>query len=35
MKWYCMLQARHSGVLNMLVKTSEGTRARLEGIMLG
>lgn len=31
---HCMLQSRHSGVLNMLAKTSEGMRARLEGIML-
>lgn len=31
---YCMLQSRHSGLLNVLAKTNEGTRVRLEGIIL-
>jgi len=32
---YCMLQARHSGLINMLSKTAGGCRVRLEGIGLG
>ncbi|MDH4184272.1 MAG: Fe-S cluster protein [Nitrospinota bacterium] len=32
---YCMLQVRHSGLLNTVMKTNEGLRVRLEGIMLG
>ena len=31
---YCMLQARHSGLVNMLSKTPEGIYVRLEGIIL-
>ncbi|ATX79177.1 putative Fe-S cluster-containing protein [Mariprofundus aestuarium] len=32
---YCMLQARHSGLINMMIKTEQGYRVRLEGISLG
>ncbi|MDH5511117.1 MAG: Fe-S cluster protein [Nitrospinota bacterium] len=31
---YCMLQVRHSGLVNTLTKTREGLYVRLEGIML-
>jgi len=31
---YCMLQMRHSGVLNVLVKTAHGLHARMEGVIL-
>jgi len=29
---YCMLQSRHSGLINMIRKTNDGYRVRLEGI---
>ncbi len=32
---YCMLQARHSGLINTMTKTIDGYRVRLEGIGLG
>ena len=32
---YCMLQARHSGLINTMTKTKEAYRLRLEGISLG
>jgi uncharacterized Fe-S cluster-containing protein len=32
---YCMLQSRHSGLINTMMKTDEGLRVRLEGIWLG
>ena len=32
---YCMLQARHSGLINMMFKTEHGYHVRLEGIGLG
>jgi len=32
---YCMLQARHSGLINTMTKTTDGYRVRLEGIGLG
>jgi len=32
---YCMLQARHSGLINTLTKTNDGHRVRIEGIGLG
>jgi len=32
---YCMLQVRHSGLINMIEKAKEGFHVRLEGIWLG
>jgi len=32
---YCMLQARHSGLINTMTKTTDAYRVRLEGIGLG
>ena len=32
---YCMLQARHSGLINAISKTADGYHVRLEGIWLG
>ncbi|MCK5002930.1 MAG: hypothetical protein KAJ92_06255 [Gammaproteobacteria bacterium] len=32
---FCMLQARHSGLINTMIKTNDGYRVRLEGIGLG
>jgi uncharacterized Fe-S cluster-containing protein len=32
---YCMLQSRHSGLLNTLAKRGDGYHVRLEGIWLG
>jgi len=32
---YCMLQARHSGLINTIKKTADGYSVRLEGIGLG
>ena len=32
---YCMLQARHSGLINTIKKSADGYRVRLEGIGLG
>lgn len=31
---YCMLQSRHSGLINMISKTKDGDRVRLEGIWI-
>lgn len=31
---YCMLQSRHSGLMNMISKTKDGDRVRLEGIWI-
>lgn len=31
---YCMLQVRHSGLLNTIIKTAYGPRVRMEGILL-
>lgn len=31
---YCMLQSRHSGLINMISKTKDGARVRLEGIWI-
>jgi uncharacterized Fe-S cluster-containing protein len=37
--WYlprrCMLQWRHSGMVIFMNNTNEGTRVRVEGIMIG
>lgn len=32
---YCMLQVRHSGLINYIAGTADGHRVRLEGIWLG
>jgi uncharacterized Fe-S cluster-containing protein len=32
---YCMLQSRHSGLINAIYKTANGYHVRLEGIWLG
>jgi uncharacterized Fe-S cluster-containing protein len=31
----CMLQWRHSGLINFLTRTKEGTQVRIEGLMIG
>lgn len=31
----CMLQWRHSGLINFINKNSEGTQVRLEGLFIG
>lgn len=31
----CMLQWRHSGLINFLARTNEGTQIRIEGLMIG
>ena len=31
---YCMLQSRHSGLVNTIIKTSEGLRVRIESIWI-
>ncbi len=31
---YCMLQSRHSGLINMISRTKDGDRVRLEGIWI-
>jgi len=31
---YCMLQSRHSGLVNMVSKTKDGLRVRIEGIWI-
>ena len=31
---YCMSQWRHSGIINQITKTSDGTRIRIEGISI-
>lgn len=31
---YCMLQSRHSGLVNMISRTKDGDRVRLEGIWI-
>jgi uncharacterized Fe-S cluster-containing protein len=31
----CMLQWRHSGLINFVTKTNEGTQIRIEGLMIG
>lgn len=31
---YCMLQSRHSGLINMITNTKDGDRVRLEGIWI-
>lgn len=31
---YCMLQSRHSGLINMISKTVQGSRIRIEGIWI-
>jgi uncharacterized Fe-S cluster-containing protein len=31
----CMLQWRHSGLVNFIVQTKEGLRVRIEGLMIG
>ncbi len=31
----CMLQWRHSGLMNLITKTKEGTQVRIEGLMIG
>lgn len=31
---YCMLQSRHSGLINMITRTKDGDRVRIEGIWI-
>jgi uncharacterized protein len=32
---YCMLQWRHSGLINQLTKTPDGLKVRIEGLLIG
>ena len=32
---YCMMQWRHSGIINAMGKTKEGMRIRIEGLLIG
>jgi hypothetical protein len=31
----CMLQWRHSGLINFINQTAEGTQIRIEGLLIG